>query len=241
MEFHVIPALDLKGGKCVQLVGGDPTKKLIERENPVEIATHWEDEGASRLHLIDLDGAIGGARLNEPIARKILKEIEIPIQFGGGIRTVEDSKALLDLGINKIILGTIAVNNPRILEELSDIYGPERIIIALDSKEGKVVVKGWTEGTGERASEIVSEFEPYASEVLFTNVDVEGRMSGFDDVLIREVIDATNLGVIVSGGITTLEDIRKSRDLGASGVVIGSALYTEKLSFEKAILLEKQS
>ena len=241
MDFHVIPALDLKGGKCVQLVGGDPTKKLIEEENPVEMARHWEEEGASRLHLIDLDGAIEGERLNEPIVRKILKEIEIPIQFGGGIRTTKEAKALLDIGISKIILGTIAVNNPRILEELSEIYGPERIIIALDSKEGKVVVKGWREGTGKRASEIVSEFEPYASEVLFTNVDVEGRMSGFDEVLIQEIIEATNLGVIVSGGITTLEDIKKSKDLGASGVVIGSALYTEKLSFKEAILLEKQS
>lgn len=241
MDFHVIPALDLKEGKCVQLVGGDPTKKLIEEENPVEIARRWEKQGARRLHLIDLDGAIDGARRNEPIVRTIVKEIKIPIQFGGGIRSIEDSKTLLDLGINKIILGTIAVNNPSALEELSDIYGKERIIIALDSKDGKVVVKGWTEGTGDRASEIVSEFGPYASEVLFTNVDVEGRMSGFDEALIQEVIDATNLGVIVSGGITTLEDIRKSRDLGASGVVIGSALYTKKLSFEKAILLEKQS
>jgi phosphoribosylformimino-5-aminoimidazole carboxamide ribotide isomerase len=147
--------------------------------------------------------------------------------------------ALLDMGIEKIILGTIAVNNPLVLEELSEKYGPERIIIALDSKDGKVVIKGWTEGTGRRASEVVSEFVPYAGEVLFTNVDVEGRMAGVDEELIKEVIDSTSLGVIVSGGVTTLNDIKMARDLGASGVVIGSALYTGKLYFEKAKLLEK--
>jgi phosphoribosylformimino-5-aminoimidazole carboxamide ribotide isomerase len=239
MEFLVIPALDLKGGKCVQLVGGDPEKKLIEEDNPLEIAEYWESSGARRLHLIDLDGAIEGARLNEPIVRKIVEEIEIPIQFGGGIRTPEDAASLLELGVAKIIVGTIAVNNPKSLSPLSEKYGRERIIVALDSKDGKVVVKGWTERTGQRASEVVSEFEPYVSEVLFTNVDVEGRMAGFDEVLIQEVIDATNLGVLVSGGITTAEDIKKSRDLGAKGVVIGSALYTGKLQFEKARLLER--
>lgn len=239
MEFLVIPALDLKDGKCVQLVGGDPEKKLIEEDNPLEIAEYWEDSGAKRLHLIDLDGAIEGARLNEPIVRKIVEEIEIPIQFGGGIRTLEDAITLLDIGIGKIILGTIAVNNPKSLSSLSEKYGRERIIVALDSKDGKVVVKGWTEGTGSRASDIASEFEPYASEVLFTNVDMEGRMAGIDEDLIKEVVDATSLGVIASGGITTIDDVKKARGAGASGVVIGSAFYTGKLQFEKAKLLER--
>jgi len=239
MEFVVIPALDLKGGKCVQLVGGDPNKKLIEEDNPVETAKYWESLDARRLHLIDLDGAIEGARLNEPIVKHIVEEIDIPIQFGGGIRTLEDAAALLDLGIAKVILGTIAVNNPTGLLELSEKYGRDRIIVALDSKGGKVVVKGWTEGTGRRASEIASEFEPYVGEVLFTNVDVEGRMAGIDSDIIKEVADATSLGVIASGGITTIDDLKKAREAGASGVVIGSALYTGKLQFEKAKLMER--
>ena len=239
MDFLVIPALDLKDGKCVQLVGGDPEKKLIEEDNPVETAKYWESLDARRLHLIDLDGAIEGVRLNEPIVRKILEEIDIPVQFGGGIRTLEDAAALLDSGVAKVILGTIAVNNPKSLSSLSEKYGRERIIVALDSKDGKVVVKGWTEGTGSRASDIASEFEPYASEVLFTNVDMEGRMAGIDEDLIKEVVDATSLGVIASGGITTIDDVKKAREAGASGVVIGSALYTGKLQFEKAKLLER--
>lgn len=239
MTFLVIPALDLKDRKCVQLVGGDPKKKLIEEDNPLEIAKYWEDSGARRLHLIDLDGAIEGKRRNETIVGRIVEELEIPVQFGGGLRSMKDARAFLDMGIEKIILGTMAVNNPEVLKGLAEKYGPERIIVALDSKGARVTIKGWTENTGQRASEIVREFEPYVNEVLFTNVDVEGRMAGIDESIIKELIDATSLGVIVSGGITTIADIKKVRDIGASGVVVGSALYTGKLDFKKARELEE--
>lgn len=239
MSFHVIPALDLKNQKCVQLIGGDPEKKLIEEDNPLRIARKWEELGARRLHVIDLDGAIGGERLNEPIVKDIVGTLEIPVQFGGGLRSVEDARAFLDMGVERIIMGTMAVEDPLLLEGLAEKYGQERIIIALDSRGGNVTTKGWTEDTGQRASEIVRKFEPYASEILFTNVDVEGRMSGIDEALIKEVISATSLGVIVSGGITTTDDIKKARSAGASGVVIGSALYTGKLNFKEAVELEK--
>ncbi len=239
MSFLVIPALDLKGQKCVQLVGGDPGKKLIEEDNPLKIARQWEDSGASRLHVIDLDGAIEGERRNEPIVREIVEALEIPVQFGGGLRSMADARAFLDMGVEKIILGTLAMQNPDALGELAEKYGPERIIIALDSRGGMVSVKGWTEDTGQRAPEIVRNFEPYASEVLFTDIDVEGRMAGIDSALIKEMIDATSLGVIVSGGVTTVEDIKTVRDAGAGGVVIGSALYTGKLDFKEAKRLEK--
>ncbi len=239
MSFLVIPALDLKGQKCVQLVGGDPEKKLIEEDNPLEIAKQWGGSGAKRLHVIDLDGAIEGERRNEPIVREIVEALEIPVQFGGGLRSMADARAFLDMGVEKIILGTMALQNPDALEGLAEKYGPERIIIALDSRGGMVAVKGWTESTGQRASEIVRNFEPYASEVLFTDIDVEGRMAGIDSALIKEVIDATSLGVIVSGGVTTIEDIKTARDAGAGGVVIGSALYMGKLDFKEAKRLEK--
>ncbi len=239
MAFFVIPALDLKDRKCVQLVGGDPEKKLIEEDNPLEIARQWESSGARRLHLIDLDGAIEGKRKNETIVKKIVEELEIPVQFGGGLRSIDDARAFLDMGMERIILGTMAVENPQVLEGLAEKYGPERIIVALDSKGARVTIKGWTEDTGQKASEIVGKFEPYVSEVLFTDVDVEGRMSGINEAPIRELIDATSLGVLVSGGITTIADIEKVRSTGASGVVIGSALYTGRLDFKKARELEE--
>jgi phosphoribosylformimino-5-aminoimidazole carboxamide ribotide isomerase len=229
MSFLVIPALDLKDGKCVQLKGGDPAKKLIELDNPIDIAKKWEELGAKRLHLIDLDGAIEGVRKNETIVKEIVRELQIPVQFGGGLRSIRDAMHFLDLGVEKIILGTLAVEKPDILSSLTEKYGRERIIVALDSKGKNVVIKGWTQVTDLRTTDIASAFEPYASEMLFTDIEREGRMKGINEEILSEIINATSMGVIVSGGISTIEDIEKVRRLGALGVVVGSALYFGKI------------
>ena len=233
--FLVIPALDLKDGRCVRLRRGDPRKKTLELENPLEIARKWEALGAPRLHLIDLDGAIGGIRKNEQIAREIIGKLTIPVQFGGGIRSIKDARLFLDFGAEKIIIGTLAIKNPEVIEKLAEKYGRERIIVALDSKNGRVVVKGWTEKTNMKAAELVKKFEKNASEVLFTNVDAEGMMKGIDEKAVKEMIDSTSLGVLVSGGITSLDDVKKIKKLNARGVVIGSALYKGKIDFKDAL------
>ncbi|RLG55224.1 MAG: 1-(5-phosphoribosyl)-5-((5-phosphoribosylamino)methylideneamino)imidazole-4-carboxamide isomerase [Candidatus Hydrothermarchaeota archaeon] len=232
LEFLVIPALDLKDKKCVQLVQGDPSKKIVELEEPVSIAKHWEEKGARRLHLIDLDGAILGERKNEGIVKEIVKELSIPVQFGGGIRSLEDAIHFLDLGVEKIILGTLAIKSPEIVEKLEEKYGKERIIIALDSKQGYVAIKGWKKTTKIKATELAKKFESLVEEFLFTNIDVEGKMRGINEKIIKEVISSTKAKVIVSGGISSVEDVKKIKSLGAGGVVIGSALYTGKISFD---------
>ena len=232
LEFLVIPALDLKDKKCVQLVQGDPSKKIVELEEPVSIAKHWEEKGARRLHLIDLDGAILGERKNEGIVKEIVKELSIPVQFGGGIRSLEDAMHFLDLGVEKIILGTLAIKSPEIVEKLEEKYGKERIIIALDSKQGYVAIKGWKKTTKIKATELAKKFESLVEEFLFTNIDVEGKMRGINEKIIKEVISSTKAKVIVSGGISSVEDVKKIKSLGAGGVVIGSALYTGKISFD---------
>ncbi len=238
MTFLVIPALDLKDGKCVQLVGGNPAKKLIEMDGPVDVAKAWEEQGAKRLHLIDLDGAIDGVRKNEEIVKEIADSLTIPIQFGGGMRSFKDAMLFLDYGIERVILGTAAIIDPGIIEKLCEKYGKERITIALDSRHGYVTIKGWQELTDVRVSDVVKKFEPFADEMLFTDVDVEGRMQGIDEMLIKEVVDSTRMGVIVSGGISSVEDIKKVKGLGAGGVVIGSALYTGKIDFGEVKGLE---
>lgn len=230
--FLVIPALDLKDKKCVQLVQGDPSKKIVELEEPISIAKHWEEKGARRLHLIDLDGAILGERKNEGIVKEIVKELSIPVQFGGGIRSLEDAMYFLDLGVEKIILGTLAIKSPEIVEKLEEKYGKERIIIALDSKQGYVAIKGWKKTTKIKATELAKKFESLVEEFLFTNIDVEGKMRGINEKIIKEVISSTKAKVIVSGGISSVEDVKKIKSLGAGGVVIGSALYTGKISFD---------
>jgi phosphoribosylformimino-5-aminoimidazole carboxamide ribotide isomerase len=236
--FLVIPALDLKDGKCVQLVGGDPSKKLVEVDDPLDVAKRWEDLGARRLHLIDLSATIEGRGVNVNIVEEIIRVLTIPVQFGGGMRALENAMHFLDLGAERVILGTMAMEDPGSLVPLVEKYGRERITIALDSREGYVTVKGWQESTKHRASEMAPQLEAYADEFLFTNVDVEGRMSGIDEDIISEVIDSTTSGVIISGGISSLEDIETIKDLGARGVVIGSALYTGKIDFSRARELE---
>ncbi|HDL15915.1 MAG TPA: 1-(5-phosphoribosyl)-5-[(5-phosphoribosylamino)methylideneamino]imidazole-4-carboxamide isomerase [Euryarchaeota archaeon] len=237
MGFLVIPALDLKDRKCVQLRGGDPEKKLVELDDPLEIAKRWERLGAERLHLIDLDGAIEENRVNEDIVIKIIEKLRIPVQYGGGMRYFEDASKFLNLGVEKVILGTIAIKKPEVLRNLEEMYGRERIIVALDSREGYVVIKGWKERTGVKAEELAENFKEFAYEFLFTNVDVEGRLGGIDEEIIKKVVKATDGAVIVSGGVSTIEDIRKVKTLGAKGVVIGSALYTGKIDFKETLKL----
>ena len=238
MSFLVIPALDLKDGRCVQLVGGDPSRKLVELDNPVEVARRWEELGARRLHLVDLDAAIEGNEVNRPLVEEIITTLSIPVQLGGGIRSVAEARRFLELGAAKVILGTAALEKPEILQQISEEYGKERIIVAVDAKEGYVVVRGWRRKTRLRATEAARMYARYAEELLFTNVSVEGKMQGVDLKAVSEVVRATSARVIVSGGIASLEDIRKVKELGASAVVIGSALYTGSIDFTEALKLE---
>jgi phosphoribosylformimino-5-aminoimidazole carboxamide ribotide isomerase len=238
MSFFVIPAVDLKDGKCVRLIQGDPKRRTIELDNPLEVAIRWEELGAKKLHIVDLDGALQGVRKNESILKEIASTLRIPVQFGGGIRSFEDACRLLDFGVEKIILGTAGVENRDLIQQIFDKYGKERLIIALDSRSGKVVTEGWVRETGVRAVDLVKSFEGLTTECLFTNVDVEGMVEGMDIDLIKEMVGSTKMGVIASGGVSTLGDVKAVREAGASGVVIGTALYKKQIDFKDALELE---
>jgi phosphoribosylformimino-5-aminoimidazole carboxamide ribotide isomerase len=234
-KMLIIPAVDLKNGKCVQLVQGKPGTEQVIIENPIEVATSWEDHGAELIHVIDLDGALGG-RDNLDIVKGILEEVSVPIQFGGGIRSPEYARELLDLGIERVILGTMAIENPQIIEKLSQEYLADRIMVSLDSKDSKVVIKGWTEKTSKTAPEMGQILqEKGAGGILFTNVDVEGLMDGFYIEPAIELVQAVDIPVVYSGGVTTVDDVKKLRTIGAAGVVIGSALYKGKIDFKAAL------
>ncbi|MCC7550230.1 MAG: 1-(5-phosphoribosyl)-5-[(5-phosphoribosylamino)methylideneamino]imidazole-4-carboxamide isomerase [Methanobacterium sp.] len=238
--MFVIPAVDIKNGKCVQLVQGKPGTEQISLDNPIEVALEWEKKGASILHVIDLGGALeeGG---NLPVVEKILSEVSIPVQMGGGIRTIDDAIHLLDMGVNKIILGTLAIQNPDTVEVLADEYGSERIIVALDSKDSQVVVRGWTEKTDQTAPELGKILEKRgAGEILFTNVDHEGLLEGFNIDPLLELLKSVEIPVVYSGGVSTLEDVAKLSQTDVYGVVIGSALYKGKINFEDALVYENR-
>lgn len=238
--MFIIPAVDIKNGKCVQLVQGKPGTEQIVLDNPAKIALEWEEKGASILHVIDLGGALeeGG---NLPVVEEILKEVSVPVQMGGGIRTPEDAIKLLEMGVDHIILGTLAIESPETVKTLSNEYGRERILVALDSKDSQVVVRGWTKKTGKTPLEMGKIMQDQgAGGILFTNVDYEGLLGGFEIEPLRELMDSVFIPVVYSGGVSTLKDIELLSKADAYGVVIGSALYKGTINFEDALQFQKE-
>ncbi|MCD5425204.1 MAG: 1-(5-phosphoribosyl)-5-[(5-phosphoribosylamino)methylideneamino]imidazole-4-carboxamide isomerase [Methanosarcinaceae archaeon] len=238
MSFEVIPAIDLKSCKCVQLVQGKIESEIISIDNPIEVASNFIENGARTLHLIDLDGAFKGVRENALIIEDIIDNCrsDVSIQIGGGIRSLENVEYLLDIGANKVILSTAAMENPYLIKELAFAFGSECIIVALDAKDGNISIKGWTENTGITPIEMGKKFEELgAGSLLFTNIDSEGLMQGITTKPTKELVESVKIPVIASGGVTTIDDIISFKEIGAKGVVIGSALYTNKFSLENAI------
>ncbi|WP_292460787.1 1-(5-phosphoribosyl)-5-[(5-phosphoribosylamino)methylideneamino]imidazole-4-carboxamide isomerase [Methanothermococcus sp.] len=232
----VIPAVDIKNKKCVQLIQGNPDQKHLELDNPLEIAEKWISKGAPMIHLVDLDKAIYQTNTNEEIIKEIIKSVSVPVQIGGGIRTVDDALNLINIGAERVILGTSAVENPDIVEELSKKVGKEKIMVALDAKDGKVVIKGWKEKTKHSPVEIGKILEEKgAGSILFTNVDVEGLLKGINIKPVKELVDALNIPIIASGGITTYDDLLKLKEIGVEGVVVGSAIYKNLIDLSEAI------
>ncbi|QLG60760.1 1-(5-phosphoribosyl)-5-[(5-phosphoribosylamino)methylideneamino]imidazole-4-carboxamide isomerase [Halorarum salinum] len=235
-EFEVVPAVDVKDGETVQLVGGEPGTGS-RHGDPVEVAERWVREGARTLHLVDLDGAFVGERENAPALEAIVDAVgdEVGLQVGGGIRSAGDAAALLDRGVDRVILGTAAVENPDVVAEISAEY-PGSVMVSLDAKDGEVVVSGWTEGTGLDPAEAAGRYEELgAGAVLFTDVDVEGRLEGVNREAVERVVDAVEIPVVASGGVASLADVRELREAGAAAVVVGTALYEGRFTLREAL------
>jgi len=238
--FRVIPAIDLKNRKCVSLVQGIPGTERVALDDPFGVAERWVGEGAGVLHLIDLDGAIEGKRINSPIIEAIIKGFDVEMQVGGGIRSKADAASILASGADRVILGTAAIKNPDLVEELSREFGSESIMVALDSKNGKVTTHGWTENSAFTAVELGRKFEELgAGSVLFTDINTEGLLKGIDPEPTGTLAQALRIPVIASGGITNLSDIELIKRTGAKGVVVGAALYVGNFTLHRALELEE--
>ena len=236
MSFAFFPAVDLRGGKCVQLIGGVPGTEVVALDDPLAQAERWDDEGADHLHVIDLDGAILGKRVNASILSQIIKNLDLFIQVGGGIRTQEDARTILDLGADRVILGTAALKDPGMITKLANEHGSEKIMVALDVRQGDVTTEGWQKTLGKKAVELGRLFEEKgAGSILFTNIDVEGRQKGIDLGPTRALLDAVNIPVIAAGGVTSVDDVLALREAGASGAVAGTAIYTGMLSVRRTL------
>ena len=235
-EFEVVPAVDMQDGQVVQLVGGERgTEKTYG--DPVEAAQRWTDAGARTLHLVDLDGAFGGERANVEAIDAVLDAVDddVGVLLGGGIRTAADALELLDRGVDRVILGTAAVENPDIVAEISAEY-PDGVLVSLDAKDGEVVVAGWTEGTGLDPAEAAARYEELgAAGILFTDVDVEGQLEGVRTDPVARLVESVDVPIVASGGVATIEDILALESAGAAAAVVGSALYEGAFSLEAAM------
>ena len=232
-EFEVVPAVDMQDGQVVQLVGGERGTGRTYGD-PVTAARRWVEAGARTLHLVDLDGAFEGERANAGAIDAVLDAVDVAVQLGGGIRTAADAVGLLDRGVDRVILGTAAVENPDIVADISDEH-PGRVMVSLDAKDGEVVVSGWTEGTGLDPAAAAARYEDLgAGAILFTDVDIEGQLDGVRTDPVERVVGAVDVPVVASGGVATVGDIRALRDAGAAAVVVGSALYEGTFALEEA-------
>lgn len=232
-RFEVIPAVDLQDGEVVQLVGGERGTGS-RYGDPVEAASRWVEQGASTLHVIDLDGAFEGERVNAPAVERIVESVDVSIQLGGGIRTAVDALDLLGRGVDRVILGTAAVEDPEIVAEVADEY-PAGPVVSLDAKGGEVVVEGWTEGTGVEPAEAAGRYEELgAAAILFTDVDVEGRQRGIRQEPVQRMVEAVDIPVIGSGGVAGIDDLVALREAGAAAAVVGTALYEGNFTLREA-------
>lgn len=236
----IIPAIDLKGGKCVRLVQGKEGTETIFHEDPITVARFWEKQGAKRLHIIDLDGAFLKRPYHVDIVTKIAQTVTIPVQVGGGIRTVEDIEAYLNAGVRWVILGTLALENEEEFARICENF-PGRIILAIDAKNGKVAIEGWKKVTGEDAFVLARHAERLGvTGINYTDISRDGMETGPNITALKQLLEKISLPVYVAGGIASLEDIKKLLPLkaeGLAGAIIGRALYTGKIDLKKAIAL----
>ncbi len=236
----IIPAIDLKDGRCVRLQQGDMTAETIYSEDPVAMARHWVEQGATRLHLVDLDGARAGKPKNEALIRSIIKAVgpNVPVQLGGGIRDMDTIERYLDHGVGYVIIGTAAVKNPGLLHDAASAFAGH-IIVGLDARDGKVAVEGWSKMTGHDVIDLAKKFQDMGVEaIIYTDIGRDGMLTGVNLQATRKLAQSISIPVIASGGISSLDDIRDVCDLepdGVSGVITGRAIYQGTLDFKQAV------
>jgi len=231
----IYPAIDVMGGRCVRLMQGQFSKETVYADNPVEIALKWESIGSRYLHVIDLDGARTGKPLNAPVIIEMAAKLGIPIQLGGGIRSMETIGIFISKGVERVILGTSAVRNAEFAEEALKVFN-DNIAVAIDAKEGMVAIEGWAKTSEFTSVGFAKKIEKLgARTIIYTDISRDGMLSGPNFKAIEEMVKAVDMEVIASGGVSSLEDIKNLKSIGVSGVVIGKALYTGDINLEQAL------
>jgi phosphoribosylformimino-5-aminoimidazole carboxamide ribotide isomerase len=239
----VIPAVDLKDGRCVRLSQGRMDQESVYSEHPVEMAKHWESKGAERLHVVDLNGAVTGKPFHRSLIKEIARSVHIPIEVGGGIRDFATIEDYLSSGARWVILGTVAFQNRSLIEEACHRF-PERVILGIDAKGGRVAIQGWNEVVSSEAIDLAKQFEGMGlSAIIFTDIERDGMGTGLNFESTRKLARSTSIPVIASGGVSQVEDIEHLLELepeGVIGVIVGRALYTGQVDLKEALRIAKR-
>ena len=234
--MEVIPAIDLIDGRCVRLYQGDYSRETVYSDDPVEVALRWERLGAGRIHVIDLDGAKAGSPQNLDVIRRIAEAVSLPVQMGGGIRTLDSVQEVLDEGVDRVMLGTVAVRDPEVVRTACEQFGSESVLVAVDSRDGNVEVSGWTAGGETSATDLLRlMMDAGVSTFLCTDISRDGTLTGPNYELMRSLVAIAGDGVIAAGGIASIDHIRNLSYIGVGGVVIGRALYTGNIDLSEAV------
>jgi len=235
--MRIIPAVDIKEGRCVRLVQGKVDQETVYSNDPLSMANHWDEEGAQTIHVVDLDGAFQGSPINAEIVKNIIYSSSVDIQVGGGIRTLETIETYVKAGAYRIILGTVAQQEPEFVEEACKRF-PDKIIVGIDARDGLVAVKGWVEVSEQKATDLAQKLKGYGiAGFIFTDISRDGMLQGPNLESIKGFAESAQLPVIASGGVSRLKDIKnlaKLESYGVEGVIVGKALYDKTLTFKEA-------
>ena len=234
----VFPAIDIRGGKCVRLFQGDFKQETVFSNNPEEMAEQWASQGASYLHIVDLDGARSGSPVNVFIIKKILETVQIPIEVGGGIRSLDNIYDLLEMGVDRVILGSAAVDNPNLVKQAAREFG-ESVIVGIDAKNGKVAVHGWDDTSEITSTSLAMRMgDAGITTIIFTDISKDGTLSGVNAERFANIAIRSGISVIASGGVGSIDDIKSLKKYekdGVVGVILGKSIYTGKLDLSEAI------
>ena len=234
--MQIIPSIDLKAGRCVRLYQGDFRQETVFSEDPVSVALGWQQRGGAILHIVDLDGAADGIPANLAAIREVVGTLTMPVQVGGGIRSREIADSLLSAGVERVVIGTAAVSDPALVEGLCQDYGSERVVVAVDARDGLVTIKGWTESSQVSALHLALRMKGLGvSRLLYTDVSRDGTLTSPNFAANGELVRETGMKVQASGGVSSLEHIRQLVSTGVEGAIIGTALYRGTIILEEAI------
>jgi len=236
MSFTIYPAIDLRNGKVVRLKEGDPARLTAYSDDPKETALRWLEAGAKWIHVVNLDGAFGESDNANRSALEAILETDAQVQFGGGMRSLDDVKDALELGVGRVVLGTVAVEEPDVVDDALSCFGPERISVGIDARDGYVRTRGWKDDSGISAEQLALQMRTLGLRtVIFTDIRRDGLGSGLNIPATRELADGSGLDVIASGGVHTMDDVIAARDTNLAGVIIGRALYEGTISLKEAL------